>query len=64
MHTAYPATRPTVTFLELADHSADMCIARLLILHIRHPANPLVAGERCEAIPQTECRAIGSERLS
>ncbi len=56
MGTANPTTWPTLAVLQVADQPLNVLFSRLVLLHKRHPTNPLVACEWGKAFP---CRACG-----
>src|SRR5689334_21821973 len=51
MNTAQPATRPADPFLEFRDQPLNMLLARLGFLDEGHPADPLIARQRRQALP-------------
>jgi len=61
---AYPAARPAHAVLQLRDHPLNVFIACLLLLYSDCPADPLVAGERGDILPQPQRLRVGCKRLS
>lgn len=62
------ATRPTawapLSFGQLIVGTPDAPLPRLVLLGILHPADPLVASQRCDVPPRFKRRRLRKERLS
>ena len=63
MRAAGPAAWPALSFFEFRADPPDMVAPRLLLLDGRSPADPLIARERCKAVPFRKHIRIGSERF-
>lgn len=59
-----PATRPTLSFLQLLLGPANAALARCLLLCVLDPAYELVAGQGRDVLPRTEGGGVGDERLA
>ena len=60
----WPATGPTLAFFQLLLGAANAAFSRGLLLGIFHPADELVAGQRCDVLPGIERRGVGDQRLA
>jgi hypothetical protein len=60
--TSWPATGPTLAFLELLPGSANATFSRFLLLGILDPADELVASQRGDVLPGVESCGIGDQR--
>ncbi len=58
----WPATRPTLAFLQLLLRSANAAFSGRLLLGVVDPADELVAGERGDVLPGIERRGVGDQR--
>ena len=61
---ARPATGPALAFLQLFMGPADAAFSGRRLLGIVDPADELVAGQRRDVLPGSECRGVGDQRLT
>ena len=60
----WPAAGPTLTFLQLLHGPADAAFSGHGLLGIFHPADELIARQRCDVLPGVERRRVGDQRLA
>src|SRR5437660_5198158 len=54
MRASKPATGPPLSLQEFGSHSLDVLAPRFCFLRPEHPADPFIAGKRCEVFPCCE----------
>src|ERR1700736_539434 len=59
-----PAAGPALAFLQLLLRSPNAALSGPVLLGILDPADELVAGQRRDVLPGTECRAVGDQRFT
>lgn len=61
MDAADPATRSTLTFFQLRNETLDVLFSGPSFLYGNGPTDPLIASERCEALPGSACFGVARE---
>src|SRR5438105_11346098 len=61
---AKPTTRPPLPLQQLGLQSLDVLAPRFCLLWPEHPAEPFIAGKRCEVFPRRENLWVGNQDAS
>src|SRR5207302_6514778 len=60
----WPAAGPTLAFPQLLLGPANATFSGHLLFGILDPTDELVAGQRRDVLPSSECRRVGDQRLA
>ena len=64
MLTPRPTTRPALSGSEIFARYFDPLASRLRLLGVLYPADPFIARERCDILPERPRRRFRSEHLA
>lgn len=64
VRTAWPATRPALSFFEARAYLLDVVPSGFRLLDVGNPADPLIARERRDVLPFRQRGGVGNEGFS